>query len=63
MSYFQYFPTIMYDPVGNGDNAKLVTTITVEGRDTGARVTIPIEISKTQIGTTAVQGQSGVQLK
>jgi len=46
-----------------GNNAKLVTTITVEGRDTGARVTIPIEISKTQIGTTAVQGQSGVQLK
>ena len=27
MSYFQYFPTIMYDPVGNGDNAKLVTNI------------------------------------
>ena len=27
MSYFQSFPTIMYDPVGNGDNAKLVTNI------------------------------------
>ena len=46
-----------------GNNTKLVTTITVEGRDTGARVTIPIEISKTLIGTTAVQGQTGVQLK
>ena len=27
MSYFQYFPTIMYDPVSNGDKAKLVTNI------------------------------------
>ena len=27
MSYFQNFPTVMYDPIGNGDNAKLVTNI------------------------------------
>ena len=27
MSYFQYFPTVMYDPVSNGENAKLVTNI------------------------------------
>ena len=27
MSYFINFPTLMYDPVGNGDNAKLVTNI------------------------------------
>ena len=27
MSYFNNFPTLMYDPIGNGDNAKLVTNI------------------------------------
>ena len=27
MSYFQNFPTVMYDPIGNGDNAKLVRNI------------------------------------
>ena len=27
MSYFINFPTLMYDPVSNGDNAKLVTNI------------------------------------
>ena len=27
MSYFQNFPTIMYDPIGRGDNAKLATNI------------------------------------
>ena len=46
-----------------GNNTKLLTTLTVEGRDTGARVTIPIEISKTQVGTVFTQGTTGVQLK
>ena len=27
MSYFVNFPTLMYDPISNGDNAKLVTNI------------------------------------
>ena len=27
MSYFQHFPKIIYDPISNGDNAKLVTNI------------------------------------
>ena len=27
MSYFINFPTLMYDPISNGDNAKLVTNI------------------------------------
>ena len=46
-----------------GNNNKLLTTLTVEGRDTGARVTIPIEISKTLIGTVSAQGETGIQLK
>ena len=27
MSYFNNFPTLMYDPIGRGDSAKLVTNI------------------------------------
>ena len=27
MSYFLNFPTLMYDPIGNGDSAKLATNI------------------------------------
>ena len=46
-----------------GNNNKLLTTLTVEGRETGARVTIPIEISKTLIGTVSAQGETGIQLK
>ena len=46
-----------------GNNSKLLTTLTIEGRDTGARLTIPIEVSKTQIGQVSVQGQSGISLK
>jgi len=46
-----------------GNNTKLITTLTVEGRDTGARVTIPIEISKTLTGTVFTQGTTGIQLK
>ena len=36
-----------------GNNEKLLTTLTIEGRDTGARLTIPFEISKTRTVTTA----------
>jgi hypothetical protein len=31
-----------------GSNSQLFATLTVEGRDSGARVTIPITITKTQ---------------
>ena len=46
-----------------GSNTKLLTTLTVEGRDTGARITIPIEISKKQIGQTSVQAETGISLR
>ena len=46
-----------------GSNTKLLTTLTVEGRDTGARVTIPVSISKTQIGQTSVQAETGISLR
>ena len=47
-----------------GTNSKLLTTLTIEGRDTGARVTIPVEISKTQIGQVAAPlGETGVSLR
>jgi len=45
-----------------GTNSTLLTTLTVEGRDTGARVTIPVEISKTQVGQVAVLGETGISL-
>jgi len=46
-----------------GNNSKLLTTLTIEGIDTGARVTIPVEISKNLTGTTFTQGITGVTLK
>ena len=46
-----------------GNNNKLLTTLTIEGRDTGARITIPVEISKTQVGQVSVQAQTGISLK
>tara|TARA_Y100000593_G_scaffold94214_1_gene192234 strand:+ start:177 stop:866 length:690 start_codon:yes stop_codon:yes gene_type:complete len=45
-----------------GTNDKLLTTLTVEGVDSGARVTIPVEISKEVIATSNTQGQTGVTL-
>ena len=45
-----------------GTNTKLVTTLTVEGNDSGASVTIPVEISKEIQATTFIQGQTGVVL-
>ena len=42
-----------------GNNNKLITTLTVEGLDTGARLTVPIEVSKTST-TTSGASTSGV---
>ena len=36
-----------------GSNEKLLTTLTIEGMNTGARLTIPLEVSKTVAITTA----------
>jgi hypothetical protein len=46
-----------------GSNTKLTTTITVEGVDSGARTTIPIEISKEVIATRGTKGETGIFLK
>lgn len=46
-----------------GTNNKLLTTMTIEGRDSGARTTIPVEISKEVIATTSPQGQTGIYLR
>ena len=45
-----------------GTNTKLLTTITLEGVDSGARVTIPVEITKEVIATSSTQGVTGVTL-
>ena len=45
-----------------GTNTKLLTTITLEGVDSGARVTVPVEISKEVIATSSTQGVTGVTL-
>jgi len=45
-----------------GTNSKLLTTITLEGIDSGARTTIPLEISKEIIATTATSGETGITL-
>ena len=46
-----------------GDNTKLLTTLTVEGVDSGARTTIPVEISKEVIATRGTKGETGIFLK
>jgi len=46
-----------------GTNDKLLTTLTIEGRDTGARTTIPVEISKTIVGQVAQLAEQGVSLR
>jgi hypothetical protein len=46
-----------------GTNNRLLTSITIEGVESGARVTIPIEITKEVIAVTATQAQSGVTLR
>jgi len=45
-----------------GSNTKLLTTITLEGRDSGGRTTIPVEISKEVIAVKGTQGESGIML-
>ena len=45
-----------------GTNNKLLTTLTIEGVDSGARVTIPVEITKEVISTSNTQGVTGVTL-
>ena len=45
-----------------GNNTKLLTTLTIEGIDSGARVTIPVEISSVVIATSNTQGVTGVVL-
>ena len=45
-----------------GTNNKLLTTLTIEGVDSGARVTIPVEITKEVIATSNTQGVTGVTL-
>ena len=45
-----------------GTNTKLVTTLTIEGNDSGASITLPVEISKEIQATTFIQGQTGVVL-
>ena len=44
------------------DNTKLLTTLTIEGVDSGARTTIPVEITKEVIASSATQGVTGVTL-
>jgi hypothetical protein len=46
-----------------GTNNRLLTSITIEGIESGARVTIPVEISKDVIAVTATQAQTGVTLR
>lgn len=46
-----------------GTNTKLLTTITIEGRDSGARVTVPLEISKEVIANKAISGETGITLR
>ena len=45
-----------------GTNTKLLTTLTIEGVDSGARVTIPVEISKQVVANVATQGETGISL-
>jgi len=46
-----------------GTNNTLVTSITLEGIDSGARVTIPVEISKTVVATSVSAASTGVTLR
>jgi len=45
-----------------GKNTKLLTSITIEGRDSGAKVTIPVEISKQLVKSQAFNGEIGISL-
>ena len=45
-----------------GNNTKLLTTLTLEGRDSGGRTTIPVEISKEVIAVKGTSGETGIVL-
>ncbi len=45
-----------------GKNNKLITTLIIEGRDSGARTTIPVEISKVVVKSASFNGESGISL-
>jgi len=45
-----------------GNNSVLLTTVTIEGVDSGGRVTIPVKISKQVIATKAT-GTTGIQIR
>ena len=46
-----------------GTNTKLLTSITIEGRDSGARVTVPVEINKQVVKSQAFNGEVGIELR
>ncbi len=46
-----------------GTNERLLTSVVLEGIESGARVTIPVEITKDVIAVTATQAQTGVTLR
>ena len=46
-----------------GTNNKLLTSLTIEGRDSGARVTIPVEINKQVVKSQSFSGETGISLK
>ena len=41
-----------------GSNTKLLTTMTIEGNNTGARLTVPFELSKTRTITSAAESEA-----
>lgn len=46
-----------------GTNTRLLTSITIEGIDSGARITIPVEITKEVVATPTTEAQTGVTLR
>ena len=46
-----------------GTNTTLLTTITIEGADSGARATIPVKITKDVLAVRSAVAESGVYLK
>ena len=46
-----------------GSNNKLLTTLTIEGMDSGASVTIPVEISKEVVANVSAVSQTGIVLR
>jgi hypothetical protein len=46
-----------------GSNSKLLTSLTIEGRDSGARVTVPVEISRSVVKSQSFNGERGIELR